>query len=111
MKNLMLVVDEYTGKGNKIYWEGSPGVAVFEGPTAKNLAEYLNSLPEEQRDAHICLICGKFLSLIVLEYRRQKQFVMQGKDYHWQADPVNIFRCGECDGELDDDQLDELGVS
>ena len=111
MKNLMLVVDEYTGKGTKLYWAGSPGVAVFEGPTAKSLAEYLNSLPEEQRNAYFCPGCGKFLYRVVLEYRRDKQFVMHGKAYHWQAYPVNIFHCGECDEELDDDQLDELGVS
>ena len=113
----MLVVDEYTGKGRRIYWNidqdafpKGPTVFVFEGPTAKALAEYLNSLPDEKRDAHFCPDCGKFLYLMVLEYRRQKQFVMGKKGYEWQADPENIFHCGECDGYLDDDQLEAMGV-
>jgi len=110
MSNPMLVVDEYYGNGKRIYWEGSPGVHVFEGPTAKPLCEYLNSLPDKKRDAHFCPLCGKFLYLIVLEYRRQKQFVMGKKGYEWQAYPVNIFHCGECDRELDDDALELMGM-
>ena len=106
----MLVVDEYYGNGNRIYWEGSPGTFVFEGPIAKNLTAYLNSLPGMKRDAHFCPKCGKFLYLIVLEYRRQRQFVMGAEAYKWQAYPDNIYHCGECDSELDDDQAKALGV-
>jgi hypothetical protein len=111
-----LEVDEYlmTGHTAKVYWEGSPGSEVYEGDyeKCKQIVSALNAMDEEDRQAHVCTECGMFLEELHMTYHRQKIFVVEnGKArYDWQPYPYNIFECPLCDTELEDDQMERLGI-
>ena len=119
MAKLMIDPNYVTASIRRVYWEGSPGVPVYEGHeiTANKIVRYLNAMAEEKRNAYFCPGCGLFLKRIDLSYHRQKAIVMENDKvrYDWQPYPVNVFSCWACDYELDDDdvdndQLEILGV-